>query len=281
MKLKFIKVNPVENMTIFVKDYVPREKHLTIANILMDYNNINGEQVGFIEEPMSIKGKSLNTLRLQMMGGEFCGNATRSLAAYMVYANHPSINKRDDEKHSVILEVSGSQELLNCIVTKTDKGNILNSRITMPLPERVTTISVNLVAVTRVDFQGISHFIVDSAEVEDKDEFYNHIKRYMDKEDYDAFGIMYYDNDEEFMEPLVYVRMTNTRFWERSCASGTSAFGIAKAVKTKENTNMKVKQPGGILEVEVRLEDGEVKEVSLDGRVEIVAEGIVNIDAGF
>lgn len=281
MKINFIKLNPVENMTIFVKDYLPRDKHMTIANKLMDYNNIHGEQVGFMEEPRSIKGKSLNTLRLQMMGGEFCGNATRSLAAYMVYENHPSINKIDDNKYSVNLEVSGSEELLTCIVSKTHKDYILRSRIAMPLPERVTTINVNSLAVTRVDFQGINHFIVDSAKVEDKDEFYNHIKRYMDKEDYDAFGIMYYDAEEDLMKPLVYVRMTNTRFWERSCASGTSAFGIAKAVKDKGNTNIKVKQPGGILEVHVKLEDGEVKEILLDGEVEIVAEGRVNIDAGF
>lgn len=279
MKLRFTKVNPVENMTIFILDSLAREKHISIANDLMNYNNLYAEQVGFIEEPMSIKGKSLNTLRLQMMGGEFCGNATRSLAAYMVYKDHPSINKINDQEYNVILEASGNQELLNCLVRKTDKENIFNSRISMPLAERITNVNINKTPAKRVDFEGISHFIVDSYKVQDKEDFYRHIKRYMEKEDYDAFGIMYYDEVKEFLEPLVHVRMTNSKFWERSCASGTSAFGIAEAIRENKNVKLQVKQTGGVLGVEVKLEDGDVKEVFLEGEVEIVAEGIVNIDA--
>ena len=72
MKLNYVKVNPVENMTIFVMDLVDSSQHKIIANKLMDYNSLHGEQVGFIESPRTTKGRSLNTLRLQMMGGEFC-----------------------------------------------------------------------------------------------------------------------------------------------------------------------------------------------------------------
>lgn len=281
MKLRFAKINPVQNMTIFVLDRIPRENHRTIANQLMDYKNLYAEQVGFIEEPMSIKGKSLNTLRLQMMGGEFCGNGARSIAAYMVYDHHPSINQLSEGKYTVSLEVSGSHELLNCVVTKTEKENIFYSRITMPLPKRITTVNINKVSTTRVDFEGMSHFIVDCDKVEDKEDFYTHMKRYMAKEQYDAFGIMYYDKNQDLMAPLVYVKSTNSRFWERSCASGTSALGIAKAVKSNENVNLQVKQPGGTLDVEVKLENSAVKEIFLNGTVEIVAEGTVNIDANF
>src|SRR5699024_2108753 len=147
----------------------------------------------------------------------------------------------------------------------------------MPLPERITIVNINKVPATRVDFEGISHFIVDVDEIQYKEDFYNHLKRYMDKEEYDAFGIMYHHRKEDFMEPLVYVKLTNTKLWERSCASGTSAFGIVKSLELNDNINLEVKQPGGILEIEVKLENGEVKEVFLDGAVEIVAEGIVNI----
>ena len=86
MKLRFVKVNPVENMTLFVLDPVPREEQMNVANKLMKYSNIHGEQVGFIEREGSY-------IRLQMMGGEFCGNATRSLAALMVYNEYPNIEK--------------------------------------------------------------------------------------------------------------------------------------------------------------------------------------------
>ena len=60
MKLGFIKINPVENMTIFILDELDRGKHMEIANQLMNYSSLYAEQVGFIEEPKSIKGKSIN-----------------------------------------------------------------------------------------------------------------------------------------------------------------------------------------------------------------------------
>lgn len=64
MKLRFVKVNPVENMTLFVLDPVPREEQMNVANKLMKYSNIHGEQVGFIEREGSY-------IRLQMMGENF------------------------------------------------------------------------------------------------------------------------------------------------------------------------------------------------------------------
>lgn len=49
MKINFIKVNPVENMTLFVLDQIPRKDHIRISNKIMDYSNLHAEQVGFIE----------------------------------------------------------------------------------------------------------------------------------------------------------------------------------------------------------------------------------------
>ena len=89
MQLEFVKVNPVENMTVFILDEVEKSKHIEIAKKLMDYSNLYAEQVGFVEK---MKSEDDNiAVRLQMMGGEFCGNATRSLAALFVYYDHKSI----------------------------------------------------------------------------------------------------------------------------------------------------------------------------------------------
>lgn len=281
MKLNFVKVNPVGNMTIFVMDHVYSSHHMLVANRLMDYSNIHGEQVGFIENPRTLKGKALNTLRLQMMGGEFCGNATRSLAALMVHLKSNSVSEKDNI-FNVSLEVSGSKELIHCQVRALNKENSYYSKVDMPLPERVSdtiwSIGKKMVKMIRVDFPGITHFIVEADEVEDKEDFFNEIKKGMLKEKCNAFGIMFYDSHTCFLNPLVYVKATDSKCWEKSCASGTSALGIALSKNRNSSISEKIKQPGGELEVEVVLNEGNIFKLSLDGKVEIIAEGIVYIN---
>ena len=281
MKLNFVKVNPVENMTIFVMDHVDSSHHMIVANRLMEYSNIHGEQVGFIENPRTLKGKALNTLRLQMMGGEFCGNATRALAALMVHLKSNSVSENDNI-FNVTLEVSGSKELIHCQVRVVDKENSYYSKVDMPLPERVSDtarpIGKKMVKMIRVDFPGITHFIVETDEVEDREDFFNEIKKSMLKEKYDAFGIMFYDSHTCFLNPLVYVKATDSKYWEKSCASGTSALGIALSKNRNSSISEKIKQPGGELEVDVVLNEGNILKLSLDGKVEIIAEGIVYIN---
>lgn len=276
MDISYVKVNPAENMTIFVLDKVERELHKSISNRLMDYNSIHGEQVGFVEEPETLQGKSIKTQRLQMMGGEFCGNATRSLAALMVYNNYPSIKKLDD-KYIVLLEVSGMDGLINCKVRPTNKSNVFYSKIEMPLPQSLSDFKVEQngrgITLRRIDFLGISHFIVDINMVEDKEKLFNTIKSEMDKSDYDAFGIMYYDYEEEFLTPLVYVKGTDSLYWERSCGSGSTALAIAIAFDKKQSVMTEIKQPGGILVVDIEYSNNEIIKVELDGPVEIVSLG--------
>ena len=276
MKLHFVKINPVENMTIFVLDQLPRKDHITISNRLMDYSNLHAEQVGFIESSKN----HADLIRLQMMGGEFCGNATRSLAAFMVHSQHPEIEKIGS-KFMVPLEVSGIDEIINCEVEPLEKTNLYMSKIKMPVPLSINEIIIdysgNEVKTIRVDLPGITHFIVDRDKINDKDKYYEIIKSVMAKEDYDAFGIMYYDYNKNFMEPLVYVRSTDSLFWERSCGSGSCALGCALAFLNKESLEKEIHQPGGLLKVSVGYENHNINSLYLNGEVEIVSEGIVYI----
>ena len=276
MKLHFVKINPVENMTIFVLDQLPRKDHITISNRLMDYSNLHAEQVGFIESSKN----HTDLIRLQMMGGEFCGNATRSLAAFMVHSQHPEIEKIGS-KFMVPLEVSGIDEVINCEVEPLEKTNLYMSKIKMPVPLSINKIIIddsgNKVKTIRVDLPGITHFIVNKDKINDKDKYYEIIKSVMAKEDYDAFGIMYYDYNKNFMEPLVYVRSTESLFWERSCGSGSCALGCALAFLNKESLEKEIHQPGGLLKVSVGYENHNINSLYLNGEVEIVSEGIVYI----
>jgi diaminopimelate epimerase dapF len=66
-------------------------------------------------------------------------------------------------------------------------------------------------------------------------------------------------------------------FWERSCASGTSALGAAFTYAKQENLITNVKQPGGILKIETFFSEGDLKKIVLNGEVEIVAQGTVYV----
>ncbi|MCK5763353.1 MAG: diaminopimelate epimerase, partial [Clostridiales bacterium] len=137
MNLNFIKANPTENMTVFIMDPVPRSMHIEISTKIMNYNNIHAEQVGFIE-----KGITDNQIRLQMMGGEFCGNATRSLASILVMKKHSSV-KHLNNKFIVPLEVSGTDDICYCEVIPTESETSFISSIKMPLHKNAEIIYIN------------------------------------------------------------------------------------------------------------------------------------------
>lgn len=274
MKLNFVKVNPVENMTIFVLDQVPRKDQGDISKKLIDYSSIYGEQVGFVE-----RSKKNDNIRLQMMGGEFCGNATRSLAALLVDRAYRQIQVEDQGTYRVLLETSGMNDLIECRVRRTEIHNEYYSEIKMPNPlgviERVVNFQGKEIKVIKVEFQGISHFIVDSKEVGDRDRFYLEVKKHMDEGEYEAFGIMYYDYDENFMNPLVYVKPIDSLFWERSCASGTCALTVALTYLESKDSHLDIRQPGGVLTTSISYRDKKVEDIRIDGLVKIVAEGVV------
>ena len=79
MEVKFIKASPTENMTLLIETPVAREKQLAVAERLIAYGSVYAEQAGYIEEAENPAAEK----RLQMMAGEFCGNASLSLAAWL------------------------------------------------------------------------------------------------------------------------------------------------------------------------------------------------------
>ena len=275
MQLEFVKVNPVENMTVFILDEVEKTKHIEIAKKLMDYSSLYAEQVGFVEK-MKIEDDNI-AVRLQMMGGEFCGNATRSLAALLVHYDHKSI-RNIGNNYYVDIEASGLEKVLRCTVQKLDDFRDM-SKIAMPLPSEIPTelLLEDRYKLYRVDFDGISHFIIDIKSVQDKDYIFKIVKDFMESEIYDAFGIMFYDFDTDFLTPLVYVKATDSLFWERSCASGTSAVGSALSYIYSKELDLDVFQPGGVLNIQTRLKYGVISDINLNGKVEIVARGLVNV----
>ncbi|MDX9918065.1 MAG: diaminopimelate epimerase [Gudongella sp.] len=276
MKLNFIKTSPAGNTTVFVLDQVPRGLHSRVAKALMGPGSLNAEQVGFIEKSLGNE----DGVRLQMMGGEFCGNASRALAAYMVYAEYPQVETSEDG-YIVPIQVSGFDMGLICKVKRTDSPNAFRASIEMPLPTSIIAeefiISGESRAAIRVDFPGITHFVVDEESLRSRSEFLQLVREKMEQENFEAFGVMYHNFEDSSADPVVYVKETDSLVWERSCASGTAALGAAISYLKGTDTDMEIKQPGGSLAIKVKWQDNQPKSILLDGTVDIVVEGLVNI----
>lgn len=278
LKINFVKVNPTENMTVLVLNQFNREQHMSISKKLMEYGNIYAEQVGFIEKPITQKGKDLGCLRLQMMGGEFCGNASRAFAAFLIYYGYvPILNK----KLTVPIEVSGTEDVLYCDVEITENDLTFTTGIGLPEPisiqDKTIAFDSRDVNITVVELSGITHIIVDSKDINDKMQFFKAVRNDLLLDEVQALGIIFYDKEKERIEPLVYVRETDTLVFERGCASGTAALGAAVCFKKKADIKMDVFQPGGKLLIEAKWKEDKVSNIYLKGDVKIAAEGIAYI----
>ncbi len=276
MRLNFVKTNPSGNTTIFITDPVPRAFQAEVANKIMKPTSIGAEQVGFVERPVSEEAIA----RLQMAGNEFCGNATRAFAAWLVHTKFPGIafseNKQD---FTVTVEVSGCDELLKAFVyfKYSDSGSKeIWVDLPMPLPQSIEDkISSKGESYTLVTFDGIVHAVLwnflpsEEHFKEIKKEIKNHISPF------ECLGVMYYDEKKQYLTPLVYVEQVKTLVWESSCGSGTVAVASALAQRKQQSINsLCLHQPAGELEVSIEW-DGEIKKAAIKGGVSISAQGQV------
>lgn len=277
MKLEFTKVSPSGNMTILIWSDVLREEHAKIANILMDCTyHLGAEQVGYVEKSQNSKAIA----HLQMMGGEFCGNATRSLAFMLVERKFPNVII-ENNLAKFYLTVSGVEEPLEVEVECDSNENPISAKVQMPIYNSIDSVckkdNMDLVSL-----EGISHIIVDNNKTSFckesyKDDFIE-FRDNLDLKDKEAVGVMWKTIEEDnsiSMEPIVWVKETDSYYYETSCGSGTVALALAIA---KENNTayqeFKIYQPSGkyILAI-VERDDKKFLNAYIKGSVDIIAEG--------
>lgn len=93
MEIHFVIADPAGNITAIVKDGVADDDYRSVAAAIMQDPQWKVEQVGFITEP-KVGGEA----RLQMMGGEFCGNAARSFGKYIAKKNAQAGSSDRDQR---------------------------------------------------------------------------------------------------------------------------------------------------------------------------------------
>ncbi len=274
MKIDFVKISPTENMTILVKSFVPEENQLSVGTELIKYSSVYAEQAGFIESPLNSKAVS----RLRMMAGEFCGNGTMALAAYKAF----ELGLNAGDKIDIPLEVSGADDVLVCHIEIIEQGRYVGT-VNMPLPlsieENSYVIDGKEMTLSTIVFEGIKHIILPKNYIGDdfKNILESSVGSLNEQVDYDAFGIIVFDEEKNSINPLVSVKSADSLYWERGCGSGSEAVGIYLADKYKKSIECDIRQPGGTITVKVKY-NNEIKSASITGVVNIVMEGTAYIN---
>lgn len=196
-------------MTAFITSYADPAHYVEIAKRMMSDEYVSAEQVGFIIPPL----KEEAVLRLEMSGGEFCGNGVLSAAAYCHY-------KHITKKEHFFVEASGTDCLLKCHVERLSDYSF-KAKGEMPQATSIKDIVLRVddrhISGSIVQFQGISHFVTDYwPQVEEYDML---LEAILQKVDDKAIGIIPYkllaDKTYE-IRPFVWVKQSGSKVFERA-----------------------------------------------------------------
>jgi histidine racemase len=273
VQLKFVKMNPSGNTTVLILDPPSRDLYAALAARLMIPTSLSAEQVGFVERP-TLSGAMG---RLQMMGGEFCGNASRAYAAWLA-----DRSPEGQQGEWLPIEVSGHGGLLKAHVLPREirRKRLYSVSIPMPGPKSISPLQLRGPggAYTIVRFEGIVHVIAwDQPGSEDQ---FRAIQTEVERSlgEIDCLGVMFFQKGTHFLRPAVYVGKVGTLVWESSCGSGSVAVAAALAQRDQTSiTALDLVQPGGTLQVDVAWKGGAM-ECRISGDVSIEAEGTVYVD---
>lgn len=244
-------LDPAGNVTAIVCSDVPVAERARVAAQILRLPELGIEQVAFLTAP-----RSGGEIRLEMMGGEFCGNALRCAGFYQALRNGAQ------GKSCVFAEISGADGV-QPVMADTAEGT---ASTVMPLPLSVQPAGWADVQATRVTFAGITHFVIDCAQPDE-----TLVQRAIAAApEASAVGAIFLDRAHGSIKPVVFVRETASCVAENSCASGSVAAAVVLTADFADGiTEIGIGQPGGTLEVGVQRTDGAVTGLSIGGAVRL------------
>ena len=250
MKLNVLRADPAGNITLFVLDPVEKSRRADVAAQLMAVPEYKAEQVGFVCTPQE-GGDG----RMEMMGGEFCGNATRAFGLLTA--------KKMGAPAHVRIETSGCDHIVT-VDTDLAPGT---SRAEMPLPQWLKNVEFAGHKGTLVHLGGIAHLVLEN--VEPSQAVFDQAEPlFQDIPGLDAYGVIFLDTNTLHMTPLVKVPATNTLVWEGSCGSGSLASALAQSRDLTDGTfSRSYIQPAGTVTATAVREGGKVIKTYIGGPV--------------
>ena len=254
MRLEVFRADPAGNITLFVLTPVEKARRAAVAAALMARAEYGAEQVGFVCETDADGG-------FEMMGGEFCGNATRAYGAYLA----EKLGKTE-----LSLRVSGCDHPVR---VSADGGEAWAD---MPLPCGVRSLRVGETDGTLVDLGGIVHFVAEHAPSEAF--FAAAEEKICAGGTPEAYGVMFLDSAAQTLAPLVKVAATDTLVWEGSCGSGTLAAACAQSEGVQDGVFCRsYRQRAGTVTAEVTRRGGQIVGARIGGAVTIGAPFTVEV----
>lgn len=230
-EIRYVLLDPTGNLTCLVLDPVEARDRSGVTERLMD----RCEQVGYLMSPARGEARA----RLQMMGGEFCGNASMAAAAWLAL-------QAGETEAAVPLEVSGAEGVLTCLVRRapdsTWQGTVEMPRVLAIEPFRWAGRPL-----TAVRMPGMVHLICLERLAEAEAETL--LRGAAEALREPAAGLLQWDEASGTMRPLVLVREAGTMVWETACGSGSTAIGAWRAQRAGTDLETEVRQPGGVLKV--------------------------------
>lgn len=244
-------LDPAGNVTAIVCSDVSAAERARVAAQILRLPELGIEQVAFLTAP-----RSGGEIRLEMMGGEFCGNALRCAGFYQALRNGAQ------GKSCVFAEISGADGV-QPVMADTAEGT---ASTVMPLPLSVQSAGWADVQAARVTFAGITHFVIDCAQPDE-----TLVQRAIAAApEASAVGAIFLDRAHGSIKPVVFVRETASCVAENSCASGSVAAAVVLTADFADGiTEIGIGQPGGTLEVGVQRADGAVMGLSIGGAVRL------------
>ncbi len=255
-RYRYVVLDPTGNLTCLVLDRVAEGERPEVTGRLLD----RCEQVGYLTAPRG-EGRA----RLEMMGGEFCGNASMAAAAYLARQGGAA------EETEVPLEVSGAEGEVRCTVRPRPDG-LWEGRVAMPPIREIRPADLPGCRAALVRMEGIAHLIPEDASMGGP-EAEALLRRAASRLSEEAVGLLLWDGERRFMRPLVLVKKSDTLVWETGCGSGSTALGAYLALCRGEGvTRTPIRQPGGTITAEAEIRNGRAVRTAITGLVRLGEE---------
>lgn len=260
MRVRVVRADPSGNITLFVLDPVERAERPALAARLMALPGLAAEQVGFVcPAEDGLDG------RIEMSGGEFCGNAGRSYGMFL--ARRRGLT---GVAH-LTLGISGSDAPV-AVDADTAAGT---ARAGMPLPRSVRTLRVGGAEGVLVDLGGIVHFVTRRAPERSVLERLEPVVGAL-RAGVEAYGVVFLH--EGRMIPLVKVPAAGSVVWEGSCGSGSLAAAAAESLGMRGGVFARdYVQPAGVIRAELTYRDGEPAAAFIGGSVTLDEPSAVEV----
>ena len=253
-KIKYSIYSPAGNDTAIVygTNYTKEQKNKINNAIMKKHRNV--EQVGLINK----KGKK----ELQMAGGEFCGNATRSAAYSYLGGNEGKIHIYINSKDKILAGV--------------DKNK--NAWCEIPLCDGSDVVTKKEDGVFIVKMKGITIIVIQEIKAKkylnDRKKLKERGRRLIDKyniKDNLAVGVIFCEKEKNKIKinPIVWVKDIDTLFYETACGSGSIAVGIVEAYLKKQCQTIDILQPSGLIITSiVEYKDNKILKAIISGNIE-------------